>query len=151
MCGPGRTGKSSLLRSLLRQAFQDGSDSTIGVELEKIFCRIVKHCNQYIWELSHDTYAQQLELTRKAVGHAVQIRRSNVAHTQSRESFQRGALDYESSVAVKAGTLETPTTSTSIASIPKADIDRHIPAKYPEIPRIIPIFSLTPEIPNVTS
>ncbi|XP_065187463.1 uncharacterized protein LOC135818071 [Sycon ciliatum] len=68
MCGPGRTGKSSFLRSLLRQAFMSKVDSTIGVELEKVICTIEKQGLKYVWKQAEDSYQQQLALTHRAVG-----------------------------------------------------------------------------------
>ncbi|XP_065187472.1 uncharacterized protein LOC135818079 [Sycon ciliatum] len=68
MCGPGRTGKSSFLRSLLRQAFMSNVDSTIGVELEKVICTIEKQGLKYVWKQAEDSYQQQLALTHRAVG-----------------------------------------------------------------------------------
>ncbi|XP_065187464.1 uncharacterized protein LOC135818072 [Sycon ciliatum] len=68
ICGPGRTGKSSFLRSLLRQAFMSQVDSTIGVELEKVICTIEKQGLQYVWKQAEDSYQQQLALTHRAVG-----------------------------------------------------------------------------------
>ncbi|XP_065187485.1 uncharacterized protein LOC135818089 [Sycon ciliatum] len=68
MCGPGRTGKSSFLRSLLRQAFMSKVDSTIGVELEKVMCTIEKQGLKYVWKQAEDSYQQQLALTHRAVG-----------------------------------------------------------------------------------
>ncbi|XP_065187460.1 uncharacterized protein LOC135818069 isoform X2 [Sycon ciliatum] len=68
MCGPGRTGKSSFLRSLLRQAFMSKVDSTIGVELEKVICTIEKQGLTYVWKQAEDSYQQQLALTHRAVG-----------------------------------------------------------------------------------
>ncbi|XP_065187480.1 uncharacterized protein LOC135818084 [Sycon ciliatum] len=68
MCGPGRTGKSSFLRSLLRQAFMSKVDSTIGVELEKVICTIEKQGFKYVWKQAEDSYQQQLALTHRAVG-----------------------------------------------------------------------------------
>ncbi|XP_065187471.1 uncharacterized protein LOC135818078 [Sycon ciliatum] len=68
MCGPGRTGKSSFLRSLLHQAFMSQVDSTIGVELEKVICTIEKQGLQYVWKQAEDSYQQQLALTHRAVG-----------------------------------------------------------------------------------
>ena len=104
MCGPGRTGKSSLLRSLLGEKFQDGSDSTIGVELEKIFCRILKDGDLFVWEVSHDPYAQQLQLTHQAVGQAVQKRRSNKAYIRSTTRARQSALYSASSgISLKPG------------------------------------------------
>ena len=70
MCGPGRTGKSSLLRSLLRQTFVKDSDSTIGVELEKVMCAIEKVGESVIWKRAENTYQHQLVLTSKAIVHA---------------------------------------------------------------------------------
>ncbi|XP_065187465.1 uncharacterized protein LOC135818073 [Sycon ciliatum] len=68
MCGPGRTGKTSFLRSLLRQAFMSKVDSTIGVELEKVICTIEKQGLEYVWKQAEDSYQQQLALTHRAVG-----------------------------------------------------------------------------------
>ena len=72
MCGSGRTGKSSLLRSLLGQMFQSESDSTIGVELEKVMCMIEQSGDIYEWKPVKSEYAHQLALTRKAIDKAAQ-------------------------------------------------------------------------------
>ena len=111
MCGPGRTGKSSLLRSLLQQPFDGRCDSTIGVELEKTFCRIVRHGGIFVWESSHDTYAQQLELIHKAVRHAIQKRSSNQAHYRS-----PAALESNSSTSISIPVSATASGSLTLVS-----------------------------------
>ena len=111
LCGPGRTGKSSLLRSFLQQAYEEGCDSTTGVELEKIFCRIVRHGGNFVWESSRDTYAQQLELTHKAVGHAIQKRSSNQVHDRS-----PAALESNSSASISIPVSATASGSPTLVS-----------------------------------
>ncbi|XP_065187486.1 uncharacterized protein LOC135818090 [Sycon ciliatum] len=88
MCGPGRTGKSSFLRSLLRQAFMSQFDSTIGVELEKVICTIEKQGLQYEWKQAENSYQQQLALTHRAVGQEKQKRKAAALRQPSVEISQ---------------------------------------------------------------
>ncbi|XP_065185753.1 uncharacterized protein LOC135816483 [Sycon ciliatum] len=101
MCGPGRTGKSSFLRSLLRQAFMSKVDSTIGVELEKVICTIEKQGLTYVWKQAEDSYQQQLALTHRAV---VQERRKEIV------------------AALRQQGVEVPNNTRSTSSVPSTPV-----------------------------
>lgn len=62
LCGPGRVGKTSFCRSLLGLPFSPVLDSTIGVELTKVSCTVVKHEEKWVWKVD-DTDDQQIKLT----------------------------------------------------------------------------------------
>ena len=137
MCGPGRSGKSSLLRSFLKQKFRKESDSTIGVELEKAMCTIRKEGKTYTWTQATTTYDQHVSLTRKAIsnvirrreiesdllkkGHAIPAAESSnlstAAMQQPESSGSRPAnvalAEQSTEVAEKAPPVETKSTPTS--------------------------------------
>ncbi|XP_065187466.1 uncharacterized protein LOC135818074 [Sycon ciliatum] len=108
MCGPGRTGKSSFLRSLLRQAFMSQFDSTIGVELEKVICTIEKQGLQYEWKQAENSYQQQLALTHRAVGQEKQKRKAAALRQPSVEISQNARST--------SSTTSTPAASPSIVT-----------------------------------
>ncbi|XP_065187479.1 uncharacterized protein LOC135818083 [Sycon ciliatum] len=110
MCGPGRTGKSSFLRSLLRQAFMSQVDSTIGVELEKVICTIEKQGLKYVWKQAEDSYQQQLALTHRAVG-------------QEKRKKEIVAALRQQGVAIPENTRSTSSTPSTPVTSPSAVIE----------------------------
>ena len=69
LCGPGRAGKTSLGRSILRQRFKEISDSTIGVELQKVVCMVhrKKDARVWVWRTEKDEDEQQRLLVKKVL------------------------------------------------------------------------------------
>ena len=75
-CGPGRVGKTSLGRSMLGQKFTIQVDSTIGVELQKIVCTVVRHkdSKSWVWRAEKDEEEQQRLLAKKVLKDEVRER-----------------------------------------------------------------------------
>ncbi|XP_065187482.1 uncharacterized protein LOC135818087 [Sycon ciliatum] len=128
MCGPGRTGKSSFLRSLLRQAFMSQVDSTIGVELEKVICTIEKQGLKYVWKQAEDSYQQQLALTHRAVGQekrkkeiVAALRQQGVAIPENTRSTSSTPSTPVASPSVGIETEQAGTASVSETTLRQAD------------------------------
>ena len=114
LCGPGRTGKSSLLRSLLGQSFQSESDSTVGVELKKVLCTIER---SGVWKEIDSEYEHQLALTSKAVDKATQqIRQTRIESAipdGQPASVSSGRTDVEEPLDLDCATEESSPRGTS--------------------------------------
>ncbi|XP_065186557.1 uncharacterized protein LOC135817322 [Sycon ciliatum] len=72
LCGPGRSGKSSVERSLVNEPFEKKSDSTIGVELQTAVCTIGQRDGKFVWRKEADQKMQHLLMVLISLTKAVQ-------------------------------------------------------------------------------
>ncbi|XP_065186554.1 uncharacterized protein LOC135817318 [Sycon ciliatum] len=72
LCGPGRSGKSSVERSLVDEPFEKRSDSTIGVELQTAVCTIGQRDGKFVWRKEADQKMQHLLMVLISLNKAVQ-------------------------------------------------------------------------------
>ncbi|XP_065186542.1 uncharacterized protein LOC135817312 [Sycon ciliatum] len=119
LCGPGRSGKSSVERSLVDEPFEKRSDSTIGVELQTAVCTIGQRDGKFVWRKEADQKMQHLLMVLISLNKAVQRKaiedRLAQQHAVNEETVfpVTESMAAESSLEQKMVQSSTPSSSTT--------------------------------------
>ncbi|XP_065186549.1 uncharacterized protein LOC135817317 isoform X1 [Sycon ciliatum] len=113
LCGPGRSGKSSVERSLVDEPFEKISDSTIGVELQTAVCTIGQRDGKFVWRKEADQKMQHLLMVLISLNKAVQRKAIEDRLAQQHAVPVTERIAAESSLEQRMAQPSTPSSSTT--------------------------------------
>ena len=125
LCGPGRSGKSSLERSMVGETFQKQSDSTIGMELQTAVCTIGQRDGQYVWRKETDDKMRHLIMTVKALNYVVQrkIIEARVEKAKSARALESSAVPPKTAMTpVQPDSPSVATTADGVVNQPSESV-----------------------------
>ncbi|XP_065186545.1 uncharacterized protein LOC135817314 [Sycon ciliatum] len=128
LCGPGRSGKSSVERSLVDEPFEKRSDSTIGVELQTAVCTIGQRDGKFVWRKEADQKMQHLLMVLISLNKAVQRKAIEDHLVQQHAVNEETAFPVTESIAAESSLeqrMSQPSTPSSSTTVRLAEDSGH--------------------------